>query len=70
METQRLISRKIVTENRSALIDQVVGVLEVQAAKLDVIIVDLSKPHVDDRARARKLLSTAKKLRKRLEIQV
>lgn len=58
--------RNISTDKRDTMLDQVKDTLTKQGAKLDGIIADLSKPHVDDKARAKTLLADAKKLRKGL----
>lgn len=58
--------RNISTDKREKMIDQVNARLLSQGTALDDIIADLSKPHVDNKARAKTLLATAKKLRKGL----
>ncbi len=58
--------RPISTEKREEEIQNIRQKLCRQAEKLDDVISDLSKPHVDDKTAAKSLLSEAKKLRRGL----
>lgn len=60
--------RNISTDKRASMLDDIDSVFEKQAAKLDDIIVDLSKKHVDDPVVAKELLKRAKSLRKALPV--
>lgn len=54
--------RKISTKKRAAALKKVQGVLKKEAARVKEIIADLSKEHVDDKAKAKELIKAAAKV--------
>lgn len=58
--------RKISTSNRADVVKKLQMRLATMQKTVAAIIVDLSKPHVDDKAKAKVILTQAKKLEKGL----
>lgn len=62
-----MANKPISTENREATFNKVKELMALQTLKLDTLIDDLSKPHVDDKKVAKSLLSKIKKFQKKSE---